>query len=410
MRLAYGLKVAAVLIAGGTAIYYAPGPRLTVTAPDIVELAEGINERRAAVGTWPFTGDTNGWSFTAFTTMGGVLPIYDLWYETWDHALDGDVAMRTIMEETILLAPSFVKEHSPTNVVMWTAPALFKACGVGPADGTQTLYTVGVETNGTRVYSNWPSLNVWTGLLWECYRLQVAMTTTVKSISWDSNATVRRMQTAFDPKYTTNTVYEPAWYTACTNTGALDDVPSPEFQRLRGITIPTNFAQTGTAGAGGPRESIEGSSAGDYAAYYISGGGWLIRSYLSGALDWKRSDLTNSVTFRFPSLATGCTFSVDYRIPVIGNLTITNLGQGATSWHYGFTNALTTNFACVGVSTGWWQEITLPVVAHMGLVYDGWTNYLPATDSIGKPTIEGSISATLPNYLFVNWTFTRCRP
>jgi hypothetical protein len=101
---------------------------------------------------------------------------------------------------------------------------------------------------------------------------------------------------------------------------------------------------------------------------------------------------------------------VDYRIPVIGNLTITNLGQGATSWHYGFTNALTTNFACVGVSTGWWQEITLPVVAHMGLVYDGWTNYLPATDSIGKPTIEGSISATLPNYLFVNWTFTRCRP
>jgi hypothetical protein len=169
MRLAYGLAISASLITGGVAIYYAAGPRSTMTAPDIVELKEGINERAAAIGTWPFTGNsTDGWSFTEYSTQSMILTHAD---------------MKSIMDWQRDHATNFVKEYSGTNITYWTAAGLFQAAVVGPADGTSTLYTVGVRTNGTRIYSNAPIATVWTGLLWECYRLQCLMTTTVRTLS-----------------------------------------------------------------------------------------------------------------------------------------------------------------------------------------------------------------------------------
>jgi len=165
---AYGLTAAAVLT-GGVAIYYSAAPGLYVTADDVAELAEGINERRAAISTNAHTITGAAWSFSVFTNLPNI-PTHE--------------GLALIMDQVTNLPPHFVKERTTTNVTMWTAPGLFQAAGIGPADGTQTLFTVAFTTNGLPIYSNRPALYPITNTFFECYRALALMTTTVAAAEW----------------------------------------------------------------------------------------------------------------------------------------------------------------------------------------------------------------------------------
>ncbi len=151
-RYAYGLAAAA-LLTGGAALYYLPAaPGLYVTADDVAELLEGINERRAALAATPHSGDSNGWSFSTFTNLPNQPT----------HA-----QMQAVLDEVEALAPSYLQSYTSTSATPWTVSNLFIAAGVGPGDG-RPLWTVG--WTGAPVYGAEVGLYVMTNTLWEAFR------------------------------------------------------------------------------------------------------------------------------------------------------------------------------------------------------------------------------------------------
>jgi len=176
---AYGVAAAAIMT-GGVALFYDPAPDLQPRADTWVELFEGYNERLAALATKGHTRgvQTNTWNLQAANSYLPSTGFTNVWMSVSAKQVDG------LMQGIISNAHHWVRYVTPTSITMHTAGTLFQDAAVGPADGSQALYTIAVTTNGLPIYSNHPAMTIPTNLQWECYRLERAMTQTVGEASW----------------------------------------------------------------------------------------------------------------------------------------------------------------------------------------------------------------------------------
>lgn len=434
VKTAYGLSVAAVL-AGGTAIYYySELPRHTIAAVDFYELAEGINERIAALGddaksgtyhkelaAWPFTvrdisaywfPHTNmTWSFSAFWHQPFTIPVWEFNVPSFV------VSLSDILYLTKELAGSFVRSVDPAGAVTyWTAPELFQVCGVGPADGTNAMFTLGVTTNGPVYFDPieddvpW-GIPIWTGTLHEVYRLLAAMTTTAHAISWGvtTNYFVEAAQGNQSETYGSP---KPAWAVAFTNIGALDGVPTDGFQRNRGLLPPDDPVAAG-AGNFASYHAVDRSAPRNYSEHYAPVG-WDDFWYIAADSDGYRSHQRRpgNVPFRVPCMASGVVASLTFPVFTIGSLSASNAPGVAAYSYYGATQAFGTNWSFMWlVSTGWYDTAVFYPVADLSVFGAAWSNEIPNTDADGLPQrVWGGIGASLPAKAVINWTFTRCKP
>lgn len=196
-KLAYGTLIAAVLT-GGTALWITS--RSTVTAEDIARLADRVQAATAIsrIAGWPHTnrvstlagwsdnyttsniaGSTN-WSFNFFKYTDGetTIPIFGsaLPLAALNQCLDqltnltgSGLFVESVTSNTV---SGVFDETAWTNEVpafnMITTTGLWAKLGIG--DGTN-LWTVGVNKNGNRVYSNHVGSTISTTTLIEAWRV-----------------------------------------------------------------------------------------------------------------------------------------------------------------------------------------------------------------------------------------------
>lgn len=440
MRLGYGLKIAAFLMTGGVALYYVAAPRITLTAPDVVELKEAINERHAAIGAWPLgTNGDGAWNGATFTTQS----------VTFSHA-----DMKAIMDECRTLSTNFVRSGSWTNLVYWTAPALFQECGVGPADGTQALYTVAFRTNGTPVYSNVPTFTASTTLLWECYRLLCMMTTTARMATWDFEGSILEYS-------------DVAWWVAPAVTNALVPKSDPDLPWWTDIFSYSVYrrhsltnSNTDTAWLDAGRVNYAGTNrVTDAAQERVSFYTFIHQTgnspdYFKASRrtppfgdpnDWEYTvspylqqdeaalyyDTSGGV--RIANLASGVVASVSIPWYSTGLWAKVSQGGSETNRFQGYGTSVNIQVTCTGVSTGWaGTAFTYDVKDRIAdyhewgadLAYSYWHNSGVTTNYVGDPevldnetlsfiqdpppSLDGECTASLQAPAVINWTFTRC--
>lgn len=413
MRLSYGLYIAAALIAGGTAIYYGTG-RSTLTAPDVVELLEGYNERCAARAALPFTGNTNdGWSFTAYPTQNAVF--------AWS-------TMASLMTNIQALAPSYVRTYTATSVTYWSVTSLWDHLHIG--DGTN-LWTVGIATNGLPIYSNAPRSTIWTGLLWECYRALAEMTTTVASVTWlegptyFTNALRDELYLGYYEGPFTNGAPTPAWFT---NFALLAYFESNDV--VSGFAI-TNAGTNGTPITYFPVEECYyyGNRDAWRLADYDAATNWTYYGYLTNA-GWSLARYATSGQVAIANLAVGVTAAVEWCMSADVTVEVLNYTPSGLE-NYTITNALVwgTNWAGAsivhdGVSTSVWDRFTPDTWPRLADIIDPSTytatGHLQDDVSSWTPKVCDSYTRDYWPYLrmrmevdgvaIVHWTFTRCRP
>lgn len=435
VKTAYGLSVAAVL-AGGTAIYYySELPRHTIAAVDFYELAEGVNERIAALGddaksgthhkelaAWPFAVvDTSeylwphtnaAWNFSAFIHQPFVILAWDFFAPSFH------VSLSDLLYLTMELSGSFVRSVDDAGAVTyWTAPELFRFCGVGPADGTNAWFTLGVTTSGP-VYIDPVELDdnalwvgpIWTGTLHEVYRLLAAMTTTAHAVSWGvtTNYFVESAYANQSETYGPGPT-KPAWAVAFTNAGALDGVPTAGFQEKRGLLQPENPVAVG-AGNLASHHSVYRSAPQNYSEVYFGKDYWYIKANSYGYRSQGRRQ--GNVPFRVPNMASGVVASLSFPVSTIGALAASNAPGVADYSYYGATQSFSTNWTFPGpVATGWYDTAVFYPVADLSVFGAAWSNEIPNTDADGLPQrVWGEIGCGLPAKAVINWTFTRCKP
>jgi predicted DNA-binding transcriptional regulator AlpA len=427
---AYGLTAAAALTGGSVLFYLATHPGGGVTGDDIAELQEAINERRAALAATHAAVGTNGvYDFTAITNLAG--------------APEAD-QMREIMDGIIDLAPSFVEWVSNGVPIMLTAPRLFQLAGVGPADGTQAVYTVSVLTNGVPIYSNAPSLGVWTGLLWECHRALSNMTTTVRDPEWvagpryndDSSWTwFMRADNEIIPK----TDPPPAWwvstagYTFGIATGALDT--GEDVMRADWIHYGYNGEQaaapfervvlTAPSGGEGQRNTWGGDP-----SYWI-----YITPSASVEQDCMRLDSSGGVWVAGMASGVTCEVSMPWSytgaletVSVYGTDSYSMNGAGTTVVPLAFSGDITgrqfavatgylyridqispfTGFTNLNAAGSWSNSVSPYMIYGDTNVY--YTTNAGSYTHFPPPSIIGSTSVQFDRQAILRWHFSRCHP
>jgi hypothetical protein len=412
MRLSYGLAISAALITGGTAIYYAVGPRLTVTAPDVVELKEGINERKAAVATWPFTGtSTGGWSFTRYATQNFVFAHAD---------------MKDIMDEARALVPLFVDSYTATSVVYHTATGLWDRLGIG--DHT-SLYTVAVRTNGVRVYSDTPTLTIYTGTLWEVFSVLQALTTTARQVSgWYAptyfsevltNA-ARNIAYSEGPQYWTNPA--PAWYTNFNLEPTILDANYVDAQNLdySGYQVLTNAFPTAIKPFELNRFFGFNASFGTAGRWItMNGDDWTYNMYRSNQGYWADRYIgSNGVNIANLSTGVSCSVLVSVTASItveVQNATAAHqVEQVFTAFNHVWTGMAETVFQHTGVATGWlgaaWSTDQLPLLYDLADV-SGYraSGYWNDVANNPVPTVNARLDFS-EHPAIIHWKFERCRP
>lgn len=457
-KLAYGTVIAAAM-AGGV-VYHGRNQPSVIRVEEGAHLCEAVTERYAGIAPWP--PNTNqvdgypywaeqyngrpGWddAYSITNAEGAVLWSFNHYFKFTSGTpptvpLFGSTIPRTALRQSLdqikALVPYYVERIDGTNVVYWSVTSLWDRLDIG--DGT-SLWTVARATNGSPVFGDTSILYdedynvvrsnlVWTAsptLLDEAWRALNAMTTTVRSLTWDvgaypyaKRATVGRRAAFGEWLWPA----EPAWYTVATNSGLFDSVPSATFQTNRGIALfdpSTSYTDYSPHGLAGCFESVEAYSPGSLASDSYgpggtyNGGPWHVYSYQQGY--WQINALgsvtarqkTNSVTMRLPSLATGVTCQVSIPVVTAGRLDVIYSGTNTTdSWTYSHTTTVSRTFACIGVQTGWWESVSYQPTALLTMVHADWTNVVrAANDTIGMPQIFGRVEATAP-WARLDWTW-----
>jgi hypothetical protein len=425
-RYAYGLAAAAALT-GGSILYYMttdPGPY--VTADDVAELLEAVNERWAALATDRHTGTSNDWSFTVFTNLPNQ-PVAE--------------QLHLVMSNTVLLAPHYVEEVSNGVPIMFTPPRLFQLAGVGPADGTQALFTVGYQTNGAPIYSNAPTMFVSTGLLWQCHRLLAKMTTTKRDSQWYPGPEWLWLPPNNQWLHDTGTVFEvesyddPDWWT---------NLPAyPVYQQIGAAPLApavldasrVDLQTTGYAGVGRPFDQVrfgliqtpgsvsvppraEREDQGDFDPF-------LYRPYTTTEQfeDAWRVDASGGVSIA--SMASGCSVVVSIPWATSGSWVNVSGSGGAVTTLVDHVQTTTVSLAFSGVSTNWGGHAIaddvkyrlsdfLDVSAEQAdpwlELYADYSGYPDVRKWRWNSSLGGRVESGFRHPAILIWTFTRCRP
>lgn len=194
-KLAYGTLAAGALL-GGLSIYHG-AVRSTVSAVDVADLVEAVNERSAAVASWPWTTNAQyaGWGYgyrtniedsALWSFMGYRVQQYPLvcYIPLIAGAVPGH-AINESLRQAKALAPQFVRDMS-LDSYGWPVPryhsvtSLWHELQIG--DGT-SKWTIAYGTNGLPVYGDEVAGSVCTTTVFECWKVLNVFTQTWRTAS-----------------------------------------------------------------------------------------------------------------------------------------------------------------------------------------------------------------------------------
>jgi hypothetical protein len=431
-QLAYGLIILT-YFGDGTPVFYSDPPSPMINAGSFIELAEGINERSAAVSTkydygiggfrpMPFTytdasytncglvslydnfayGPTNGtfksWSFNAFT--------YDVSFDgrgkfiPFQGSRASSYFVRSMVYAIDRIASKYVQSYTTSNITFWTASNLWVAAGGKPSFATSAF-----------IFESYKPVT--TGHLWQVYRALTNMHTTQAiyctatgntetAISGTNSDSYHYSITAHvePPDYPT----EPTWEhvaTVVSNMTALGfavDYSSATVTNINGAGASHLEEITFNTFSGWSGSYDEGSVPPDYVYNFDASN----RTHTAGRY-------TQHYNCPLPNLAAGAVATIDFRWGVNvymysispGSPFLSNLGNAS-----GWSTNLTASTTFTGVDTNWAPNLTFDVAAPEISTLMDLTPY--AATGFGSYVYFEVIERSLPRV--INWTFTRCHP
>ncbi len=408
---AYGL-LASAMFTGGVAIYYTSNPGIGVTADDVAELMEGLNERSAALATSAHTYDSNGWNFAEFAYIAS-LPV---------HAQIQEVADKTL---------AIIPHYYQSNGIPWTVSNLFKVAQIG--DGTNKWT---VAWTGAPIYGNTIGPFIITNTLWEIKTALAYLQITARTPVWQGGPSYTFGATniwIFDdegdnlylkvedgpqpsPHWWTNmAAHQNQWqvYTGAAGTAYADGVYGAQVvYRTNGVAAGNpheDVILTAPDTASGSRGTWSGDH--DYWLYTLT--------YEESPQTAYRLDASGGVWM--VSMASGCTAVVSMPWVITQSWSMAEYGASTVAFANYEAGTSDVSLAFSGVATGWFGFVQASVPSHdlTALVgpysdYEAsgyWTNsssgeflHLP------PPRIEGHSLIDFSGPAYIQWTFTRCRP
>ena len=439
-KLIYGTIVSAFLATGAAIYYIDAGPESgqPIRQPDLSEVHEGLLERLAAVGSWPFTvsivtnvGQTDGgvayvgiytnaekWSF-----MGSTVPLIG-------SAPSRGFIIRDLQEIENIIG-SFVEAVSNGVPVYWTGSNLWDALNV--ADGVFPNWTVAIS-NGTPIYG--PSTNLQFGaqnsVLYEAYKVLAKLDTTARDASWYSGPTYSYGRTTYWWLYDNGEPYilpkweTPVWWTNAagyqwrlsTNAGWTPYVDA-SLDPAR-IVYVTNGTGTGAAYEEITMESPAAASG--QAGTWAQDPDYQLFIVPSAEAAESAAKLCTSGGVWIANLASGVTCEVSIPWSLTGS--VTSVSSGSTGYVVSgiITGATVATITCTGLSTSYVSSVwatgyeggltnIVGPLDELAAAFGEWAvaPYAGEYEHSPPPEITGRSDATIGTAI-LRWTFIKCVP
>ena len=399
-KLAYG-TIAAVGLLGGTAAY-----KVLVQASHISRLIEAVNERSAAVASWPWTTNAaySGWS-TSYRTniedsalwsfMGYRHPLGDRYIPLIAGVLPGR-AMSETMRQVKVLIPKFLDAMETNSIGApvarnHTVTGLFSQLQIG--DGT-SKWTVAYTTNGTPIFGDEVAGSICTTTFSECWAVLDVLTQT-----W--HTTTRLSQT--------NETIKVTWGAEQWALTAGDPPGDPNgealVQDLNHYAVTTNWQTNDYAAAPRPFEEWVSVPL-NYSLYertmtndvvisktnVLHSGGFADTSRIQGDRSFSRYGL------ELPTFPSGVLASASFVTKVVGNWTVQGLGITNSLDIYGLSTACTDVAFTGALGTNMFTNLQLYVFASV-------TNWIPTgLLSVDNAMIFDLYTAnTNPPWVYQSW-------